>query len=421
MGMSAVIASSSTKPNLLILTDIGGDPDDQQAMVRLMVHSNEFELTGLIATSRMGHGRDTKPELIQEIVDAYGHAHANLSVHAKGFMPVEQMLNLIKSSNANAGVDQLDDLSEGAKHLVSVVDATSDQQPIHITIWGGATDLAQALHHVQLTRASDAVDAFVSRIRVYAIDDQDGTGAWINQHFPNLWYILNKDLSGVKQSASFRGMYQNDSRQQHHPNQGQRIAVTNSPEAWEALVKLPWVESHVHSHGKLGDLYPSKVWQGPTGAAFPHNGDGGVKEGDTPSWFYFLANGLSVPEEPGYGAAALHHRNRTASFFCRYRIIIRLRRTMLRWGRSGRWHVGARLINASLLHACNGSQRGVTPMRIIRRYAMGRVVCACRANPTRTSNLMVGVGQTRMGTRLIADGGFMPSHRRRGCCLSWVT
>ena len=31
------------RPRLLVLTDIGGDPDDQQSLVRLLVHSNEFE------------------------------------------------------------------------------------------------------------------------------------------------------------------------------------------------------------------------------------------------------------------------------------------------------------------------------------------------------------------------------------------
>ena len=44
-------ASTSERPRLLVLTDIGGDPDDQQSMVRLMVYSNEFEIEGLIATA----------------------------------------------------------------------------------------------------------------------------------------------------------------------------------------------------------------------------------------------------------------------------------------------------------------------------------------------------------------------------------
>ena len=33
---------SAERPRLAVLTDIGGDPDDQQSMVRLMMYSNEF-------------------------------------------------------------------------------------------------------------------------------------------------------------------------------------------------------------------------------------------------------------------------------------------------------------------------------------------------------------------------------------------
>ncbi len=55
------------RPRLLVLTDIGGDPDDQQSMVRLMLYSNEFEIEGLIASASGTPGelkeKVTKPEL----------------------------------------------------------------------------------------------------------------------------------------------------------------------------------------------------------------------------------------------------------------------------------------------------------------------------------------------------------------------
>ena len=35
--LSALLAEAHEKPRLVVLTDIGGDPDDQQAMVRLTV------------------------------------------------------------------------------------------------------------------------------------------------------------------------------------------------------------------------------------------------------------------------------------------------------------------------------------------------------------------------------------------------
>jgi Protein of unknown function (DUF1593). len=38
------------KPRLFVLTDIGGDPDDQMSMVRLMTYANQLDIEGLVAT-----------------------------------------------------------------------------------------------------------------------------------------------------------------------------------------------------------------------------------------------------------------------------------------------------------------------------------------------------------------------------------
>ena len=48
------------------------------------------------------------------------------------------------------------------------------------------------------------------------------------------------------------------------------------------------------AHGPLGALYPTQTWTAPN----PHST---LKEGDTPSWFYFLPIGLSDPAHPGWG------------------------------------------------------------------------------------------------------------------------
>jgi len=38
--------AAAARPRLAVLTDIGGDPDDRQSLVRLMVYANEFEIEG---------------------------------------------------------------------------------------------------------------------------------------------------------------------------------------------------------------------------------------------------------------------------------------------------------------------------------------------------------------------------------------
>jgi hypothetical protein len=50
---SISLAGTGDKKRLLVLTDIGGDPDDQQSMVRLLLYANEFDLEGLISRMRV--------------------------------------------------------------------------------------------------------------------------------------------------------------------------------------------------------------------------------------------------------------------------------------------------------------------------------------------------------------------------------
>ncbi len=66
---------AADRPRLAILTDIGGDPDDQQSMVRLLLYANEFEIEALIASASGTRGElkkaVTRPDLILEIIDGY--------------------------------------------------------------------------------------------------------------------------------------------------------------------------------------------------------------------------------------------------------------------------------------------------------------------------------------------------------------
>src|SRR5688572_2151884 len=92
---------ANAKPRWIVLTDIGGDPDDQQSMIRLMLYSNEFEIEGLIASASGIPGEIkepvTRPELIREIVKAYGQVRDNLTKHAKGYPATEHLLSRIKT------------------------------------------------------------------------------------------------------------------------------------------------------------------------------------------------------------------------------------------------------------------------------------------------------------------------------------
>src|SRR5690349_3810209 len=106
LGALCLLASASAlaaqeRPRLLVLTDIGGDPDDQQSMIRLMVYANEFVIEGLVATASGVPGElktnITRPDLIREIVSAYGAVRTNLVRHAQGWPETSALLDCIKS------------------------------------------------------------------------------------------------------------------------------------------------------------------------------------------------------------------------------------------------------------------------------------------------------------------------------------
>ena len=280
------------KPILIVLTDIGGDPDDQQSLVRLLVYANEFNIKGIILKHWKVYGDEgfTPQEqynLTKSYIDAYRNVVSSLSRHDNGYPSKSYLLSVVKRGGVNIpctlGNEHISNImnkvigpgkdTEGSDWIIEVVDNAGGAK-VNIAAWGGTSDLAQALWKVKSTRNSSQLDNFVSKIRVYSIEDQDDAGHWICDNFPNLFYIFahsrdDKILNGV-----YRGMYLGGN---------------------ESLTSSSWVRQHVSSgHGSLGNLYPMHTNTRPN----PHNC---LKEGDTPSWLYFLENGLNHPSNPGYG------------------------------------------------------------------------------------------------------------------------
>ena len=273
-------AAEPGRPRLVVLTDIGGDPDDQQSLIRLMLYSNEFDIEGLIASASGTPGElkqaVTKPELIREIVEAYGTVRPNLVRHAEGYFEATALLERIHSGNPQRGEHAIGDGkdTDGSRALIEMVDR-DDSRPVNISIWGGQTDLAQALWRVRRDRGQEGLQRFVAKIRIYDIADQDGIADWICREFPGLFYVLSKSGPGEdKREAAFRGMYLGGD---------------------QTLVSREWMESNIRQdHGPLGALYPPRTWTAPN----PHSA---TKEGDTPSWFYFLPHSLNDPAHPEWG------------------------------------------------------------------------------------------------------------------------
>jgi len=270
-------------PRLAVLTDIGGDPDDQQSMVRLMVYANEFNIELLLASASGTRGElkqaVTRPDLILALIDAYEKVLPNLKKHAANWPEAAKLRQCVKSGNPHRARAHIGDGhdTEGSRALIERVDAGSAERPLNIAIWGGQTDFAQALWRVKQDRGADGLAVFAKKLRVYDINDQDGIADWMRGEFPGLDYILAKAPQGRdKREGTYRGVY-----------------LTGD----ESLTSKAWIQVNVTSRGPLGALYPMKTHTAP-------NKQGCMKDGDTPSWFFFLpmgGNDPSDPAKPGWG------------------------------------------------------------------------------------------------------------------------
>ncbi|WP_346863438.1 nucleoside hydrolase-like domain-containing protein [uncultured Draconibacterium sp.] len=266
-------ASASEKPRLFVLTDIGGDPDDQMSMVRLMTYANHVDIEGLVATHVQ---RQVNPDRIYKIVEAYGKVRDNLELHEKGFPQAEYLQNCISKGIPVGGMEGVGEGkdSPGSELLIAAVDR-EDSRPLWVTVWGGPNVLAQALWKVQSTRSADELAKFVAKLRVYAISDQDDSGPWIREEFPELFYIVTP---GANAGGGF-----------HHATW---IAIGGDKfhgrfdGADFQLVSNEWLERNIRSKGPLGKMYPH--WEY-------------MMEGDTPSFLYLVNNGLNNPDHPNWG------------------------------------------------------------------------------------------------------------------------
>jgi hypothetical protein len=184
------------------------------------------------------------------------------------------LLARIKSGSPTRGAIGEGHDTEGSRWIIDAVDKPDDR-PLNIAIWGGQTDFAQALWRVRHDRGEEGLRKFIDRFRVHDIGDQDDLAERLWDEYPGMFYILNRaPRDRDKREGVLRGMYLGGD---------------------ESLVSREWMETNIRNdHGPLGALYPPHTWTEPN----PH---GAIKEGDTPSWFYFLPHGLNDPRHPYWG------------------------------------------------------------------------------------------------------------------------
>ncbi len=261
--------TKSDRPQLIVLTDIGNEPDDAESLVRLLLYTNEIDLKGIAAVTSRHLPATVNPQLIDERVDAYEEVFENLKVHDARYPDAIYIRQNIVTGHPTYGMTGVGEgfESSASQLIIDTVDK-SDDAPVWVSVWGGASTLAQALWTVRETRSSDELADFLSKLRVYSISDQDDAGPWARSQFPSLFWV--SDVHGFTQYrlATWTGISR---------------AV---PGADQKTVSLDWLSKHIIDQGPLGKLYPPPAY---------------IVEGDTPSFLNLIPNGLSDPERPDWG------------------------------------------------------------------------------------------------------------------------
>lgn len=256
------------KNRVIILSDIEADPDDTQSLIRLLLYSNQIDIKGLVATTSCWHQNEVNPESMVKVLDAYGKIQANLLKHEKGFPSKESLLDLVKVGIPKYGMQAVGEGhdSEGSEMILAELEK-DDDRPLWISVWGGVNTLAQTLYKIEKTKSKKEAEKLISKLRVYTISDQDDSGLWIRNKFPDLFYIVTPGDS--YDQATWTGVN----------------AVIKGID--NSTISNTWLAQNIQqNHGPLGAEYPDVAW--------------GV-EGDTPAFLSLIPNGLNNSEKPEWG------------------------------------------------------------------------------------------------------------------------
>ncbi|HEY0552585.1 MAG TPA: nucleoside hydrolase-like domain-containing protein, partial [Verrucomicrobiae bacterium] len=266
-GAAHAAEMADTRLRFIIETDAGGDPDDEQSLVRFLLYVNEWDVEGIIANrARARDGENlnrerTGPGVVRALVRAYGECWTNLVQHDARYPRPDVLL-----ARTVAGHDETED---GVKLIMEAVDR-DDSRPVWYTDWGSdrgssTVNLRRALNRVWSERGANGYAKFKDKLRIIGYDQyaEHTTRApewkiWINTFEP--------------------------------PKEGKRwyhrfSALTAKAGGFDVQRDL------LTGHGPLGKLYPLNT-------THPQ------KEGDTMTFLYLVPTGMNDPMEPTWGGWA---------------------------------------------------------------------------------------------------------------------
>lgn len=193
--------------------------DDNNSMVRFLLHATDFQIDGLVYTSSrfhwLGDGKGTtqfipggeydnmglgpqtswrfNPEerFIDDIIDAYEQCYANLKVHDSRYPTPEYLRSVTKWGNCVFEGDYSYDTDGSNLIKENILDDRPG--PLFIQAWGGSSSIAAALRSIEDQYKDTAEwDAIVKKVNEKVIlclsGDQDNAyNSYIAVNWPDVW------------------------------------------------------------------------------------------------------------------------------------------------------------------------------------------------------------------------------------------
>jgi hypothetical protein len=267
------LLSEITKANIkederlrvIIETDAGGDPDDEQSLVRFLLYANEWDLEGIICTRPKARDKENLNQertglgIVRRQLKAYGECYPNLVRHDRRFPTMEYLWQ-----RTIAGYDG----DAGVKLILAAADS-SDPRPVWLCNWGtdkgsAESSLKQALDRVHKERGPAGYAKFKSRFRLSSAD-RFGEHTFRDPAWPIWVDTFRPELEGKRWYHRFSAL---------------------TAKAGGFHVK----RDVLTGHGPLGALYPTNTGLSPQ------------KEGDTMSFLYLVPTGMNDPLQPTWGS-----------------------------------------------------------------------------------------------------------------------
>ncbi len=257
---------------LIVLADMGNEPDEEQQMVHMFMYANEIDVEGLIAVTGKYLKGEPRPDLFHGLIDGYEQVVPNLRKHAQGWPEADSLRDRVKTGQLNYGIADVGEgkTSPGSEYIIEVVER-DDPRPVNIAINAGSNTLAQALFDYRNTHTDKEVEDFVAKLRVYENGAQDDAGAWILHKFPSIhWLRSNMQTYGYMGGGGGGGPY------------------CWEPYANDKFGQKAWTYEHIkENHGVLGTLYRDR--------------GGSLEGGGTTPWIGLVNKGLYDPDHQAWG------------------------------------------------------------------------------------------------------------------------